>query len=134
MSDLQIGLLFIGVVVIAAVVVYNRMQEARFRRRAEASFGRNGGDALLESPTPVSTDRIEPLMSPSAADPEITTLGRVEPVGTPSGNGADTEPSTALIRPTQDGGCAAAEPGELPIRQAANKSAARIPPPIIRSE
>ena len=28
MSDLQIGLLFIGVVVIAAVVIYNRMQEA----------------------------------------------------------------------------------------------------------
>jgi len=93
MSDLQIGLLFIGVVVIAAVVVYNRMQEARFRRRAEASFGRDGGDALLESPTPVAMDRIEPLMSPGSAEPEITTLGRVEPVGTPVANGADTEPS-----------------------------------------
>jgi hypothetical protein len=93
MSDLQIGLLFIGVVVIAGVVVYNRMQEARFRRRAEAGFGKDGGDALLEPVAPAPVDRIEPMLRPAAAEPEPATMGRVEPVGMPAGNGADTEPS-----------------------------------------
>jgi ZipA-like protein with FtsZ-binding domain len=95
MSDLQIGLLFIGVVVIAGVVVYNRMQEARFRRRAEASFGKDGGDALLESPAlaPAPTDRIEPLLIPGGDEPEPVRLGRVEPVGVPVGTSADTDPS-----------------------------------------
>jgi len=93
MSELQIGLLFIGVVVIAGVVVYNRTQEARFRRRAEAGFGQDGGDALLDTPTPAPEERIEPLLSPGAAEPEPGTLGRLEPVGMPVGNGSDTEPS-----------------------------------------
>jgi hypothetical protein len=93
MSELQIGLLFIGVVVIAGVVLYNRIQESRFRRRAEAGFGQDGGDALLEAPGAAPVDRIEPLLSPAGAESEPTTLGRVEPVGMPMGNGADTEPS-----------------------------------------
>jgi ZipA-like protein with FtsZ-binding domain len=94
MSDLQIGLLFIGVVVIAGVIAYNRMQEVRFRRRAEASFGKVTGDALLESPAPMpGADRIEPLLSPGNAESERVVLGRVEPVGISVNNSADIEPS-----------------------------------------
>jgi len=92
MSDLQIGLLFIGAVVIAGVVLYNHMQETRFRRRAEAGFGRDGGDALLAPPAPVPAERIEPLLSPAAADSDPAISGRVEPVGMALGN-SDTEPS-----------------------------------------
>ena len=35
MSDQQISLLILGAVIIVAVVAYNRIQETRFRRRAE---------------------------------------------------------------------------------------------------
>ena len=55
MSELQIGLLAIGAVVVAGVLVYNRVQEGRARRDAERSF-RSGhedvllGDALIGQP------------------------------------------------------------------------------------
>ena len=39
MSDLQIALTVAGALVIACVIVYNRIQEGRFRRRADASLG-----------------------------------------------------------------------------------------------
>jgi hypothetical protein len=94
MSDLQIGLLFIGVIVIAGVVAYNRMQELRFRRRAEASFGEAGGDALLDAPAAPAgvANRIEPSLAPRSGEPDA--LGRVEPVGVPAAaQRADVEPS-----------------------------------------
>jgi hypothetical protein len=47
MSDLQLGLLAIGVAVVAGVIAYNKWQEAKLRRRAEAAFGPRHGDALL---------------------------------------------------------------------------------------
>jgi hypothetical protein len=60
MSDLQLGLLAIGVAVVAGVIVYNRWQEARLRRRAEGTFATRHGDALLgggaaaDAPPPVA--------------------------------------------------------------------------------
>ena len=48
MSDLQIGLAVIGALVIGVVIAYNRVQENRFRHRAETSFKQDRGDALLE--------------------------------------------------------------------------------------
>jgi len=36
MSDLQLGLLIIGVLVVAGVIVYNKLQELRLRRRSQA--------------------------------------------------------------------------------------------------
>ncbi len=47
MSDLQLGLLAIGLAVVVGVVAYNKWQEAKLRRRAEATFGARHGDALL---------------------------------------------------------------------------------------
>ena len=47
MSDLQLSLLAIGVAVVVGVVVYNRWQEAKLRRRIEATFGSRHGDVLL---------------------------------------------------------------------------------------
>ncbi|MGE5791899.1 MAG: cell division protein ZipA C-terminal FtsZ-binding domain-containing protein [Bacteroidota bacterium] len=47
MSDLQLGLLVIGVAVVAGVIAYNRWQEARLRRRTEGAFAGRHGDALL---------------------------------------------------------------------------------------
>jgi hypothetical protein len=47
MSDLQLGLLAIGVVVVVGVIVYNRLQETRLRRKADADFGSRHDDVLL---------------------------------------------------------------------------------------
>jgi FtsZ-interacting cell division protein ZipA len=48
MSELQIGLLGIGALVVAAVLVYNRVQEGHARRDAERSFGSGHDDILLQ--------------------------------------------------------------------------------------
>ena len=47
MSDLQMGLLAIGGVVVAAVLAYNKWQEARFRREAQARLGPDHDDVLM---------------------------------------------------------------------------------------
>lgn len=49
MSDLQIGLLVIGALVVAGVFVYNRIQERAARRDAERSFRGAHADVLVES-------------------------------------------------------------------------------------
>lgn len=50
MSELQIGLLAIGTLVVVAVLVYNRVQEGRARRDAERSFRSGHEDVLLDQP------------------------------------------------------------------------------------
>lgn len=47
MSELQIGLLAIGAVVVVAVLVYNRVQEGRARREAERNFRSGHDDTLI---------------------------------------------------------------------------------------
>src|SRR5512140_3087170 len=86
MSELQIGLLAIGAVVVAAVLVYNRIQEGRARREAERNFrsghedvligqpavaqdGEAGGDASHEAPRHVPRD-VAPS-EPAQPDPAI---------------------------------------------------------------
>src|SRR5258707_15612437 len=48
MSELQIGLLAIGALVVAAVLIYNRIQEGRAKRDAESRFRSGHDDVLLE--------------------------------------------------------------------------------------
>lgn len=64
MSELQIGLLAIGVVVIGAIYAYNRLQERRFHRRMREAFGEARGDALFEDAggLPQSAGRREPRL------------------------------------------------------------------------
>jgi hypothetical protein len=47
MTDLQFGLLLIGAVAVAAVLIYNRVQERAAGRQAERRFGSRHADALL---------------------------------------------------------------------------------------
>ncbi|HQZ46485.1 MAG TPA: cell division protein ZipA C-terminal FtsZ-binding domain-containing protein [Usitatibacteraceae bacterium] len=58
MSDLQLALIALGAVFVAAVAGYNVLQERRARRRAEAAFRGTHRDALLD---PVA-DRREPVL------------------------------------------------------------------------
>ncbi len=72
MSDLQIALLLIGVVIVAAVLVFNWLQERRFRKQAAAAFESSVGDALMK---PAAT----PREAPGRIEPEMRepTLGDV---------------------------------------------------------
>jgi hypothetical protein len=71
MSELQLGLLGIGVLVVLGVLIYNKLQEARLKRQAEEVFGSKHDDVLLggksadaASQRPAgSIERIEPTLS-----------------------------------------------------------------------
>lgn len=61
MSDLQLSLIIIGIVVIAGVAVFNWLQQQRYRRKIQAAFDHEHSDILLD--TQESEDigeRIEP--------------------------------------------------------------------------
>ena len=62
MTDLQLGLLVIGGVAVAAVLFYNRWQERGARRQAERAFGSRHADVLLD-------ERREPKLEPRRAPP-----------------------------------------------------------------
>jgi ZipA, C-terminal FtsZ-binding domain len=53
MSELQIGLLVIGGLVVVGVLAYNRIQERGAKRAAERAFRSDHADALLDAPAPV---------------------------------------------------------------------------------
>ena len=60
MNELQVSLLAIGVVVIFAVLAFNRWQERRYRRQAEQRFASQHDDILLkEAPY---QERVEPML------------------------------------------------------------------------
>lgn len=64
MSDLQISLIIIGVIIIAGVVVFNRIQQERYRRRVEEAFEQKHEDVLLRTnKTTKQDDRIEPQLN-----------------------------------------------------------------------
>ena len=64
MSDLQIGLLIVGVAVVAAVLVFNWIQERRFRKQANAAFQVPVADVLMQDAAAPHAihDRIEPAL------------------------------------------------------------------------
>ena len=63
MTDLQIGLLALGVAAVAGVVIYNRVQERGVRRAAERSFGSSHSDVLLDA----EGGRREPVLGAGTA-------------------------------------------------------------------
>ena len=68
MSDLQISLLIIGVVVVGFVTAFNWFQQWRLRRRLENAFGEKHEDVLLRETTPREpAPRIEPAFGDTAA-------------------------------------------------------------------
>lgn len=69
MSDLQLSLLGIGVVIIGGGCLYNWLQERRFRRRLEQAFGDGPDDVLLQSRAQPGSGagRIEPQLQQTPA-------------------------------------------------------------------
>lgn len=68
MSELQIGLLAIGALVVVGVLAYNRLQERGAKRDAERSFRSGHADVLLEG-APVEAPRHAARAAAAAADP-----------------------------------------------------------------
>jgi hypothetical protein len=71
MSDLQLGLLVIGALAVAGVIVYNRLQEGRVRREAERAFGSGHADVLMDVPKeaekPLADPRVDYVIALSGS-------------------------------------------------------------------
>jgi ZipA, C-terminal FtsZ-binding domain len=100
MSDLQLGLIVIGILVVAGVYAFNRFQELQLRRRVESRFAQPPEDVLMHDlpATAVRNDdgRIEPSLGEPAGDAdasEPTSRQSAEPVAAP-----DQEPAEAQTR------------------------------------
>ncbi|HKW39062.1 MAG TPA: cell division protein ZipA C-terminal FtsZ-binding domain-containing protein [Burkholderiales bacterium] len=81
MGELQLGLIAIGTFVVAGVFFYNKWQERRYRRQAEAAFGSRHEDILMRaggegSPPEGAPERIEPMLSSPSAAPESARASR----------------------------------------------------------
>lgn len=60
MNELQMYLLAIGVVVVLAVLIFNRWQERKYRRQAEQNFASSHDDVLLDESS--GSERLEPML------------------------------------------------------------------------
>ncbi len=70
MSDLQLGLVAIGAVVVVAVLAYNKWQEVKFRREAEGSLKSRHSDVLMgaaEDPATLQRAPGAPAVHPQGA-------------------------------------------------------------------
>jgi FtsZ-interacting cell division protein ZipA len=85
MSELQVGLLGVGAVVVAAVFLYNKWQERRYRREAEVGFASRHEDVLMRPGgatgpgvplTPSGSERVEPVLVAFEPDQEDAAASR----------------------------------------------------------
>ncbi len=63
-SDLQLAIGGVVIVIIVAVIAYNRWQESKYKKRAEQAFGTSHPDVLIDEPLTSS-----PASSPASAAP-----------------------------------------------------------------
>lgn len=135
MSELQIGLLAVGVVVVVAVLLFNQFQERRFRKQADAAFRSPDADPLMDAAHAragaVPRDRIEPALNEpvfESDDPGVVVeIGEprlhLDPHPAPQPVPVMAEPETAPMQP-QPAPPAASRPAPVP---AAPASAPRPP-------
>ncbi|WP_324780469.1 cell division protein ZipA C-terminal FtsZ-binding domain-containing protein [Thiobacillus sedimenti] len=117
MSDLQIGLLAVGGVVVAAVLVFNWIQERRFRKQADAAFRTPAGDALMQGGVPAqdSRERVEPSLDERAfdaddADVHVQLSGAVPATPVEAAPSGRAEPAPAAAQPSRTSAQAPAAP------------------------
>lgn len=116
MSDLQLSLLVIGVVVIAGVYLYNWVQERGFQRRMQRAFGASHDDVLLKAgvDTVLADGRVEPQLVPQQpARGETPRLGAI-PAGSVAVPGGEFDPMLDFVAEIDaDGPISDAVIGEL---------------------
>ncbi|MFN3544509.1 MAG: cell division protein ZipA C-terminal FtsZ-binding domain-containing protein [Thiobacillus sp.] len=80
MNDLLIGLVLIGVLFVGGVLLFNRMQERRFRKQADAAFQPPAADPLMaEDRGAAPPSRIEPALQEPMLDPDGVKVTLHEP-------------------------------------------------------
>lgn len=117
MSDLQIGLIVLGVVLIAVVLSLNWWQDRRVRRKMQATFSPASEDPLLGEAAPEPTakakpakkvapapaERVEPAWQdgvaaePAGASDDEDVFRREPAVGAPVGARSDAEQPDAAV-------------------------------------
>jgi len=78
MSELQIGLLAIGVLVVGGVLAYNRVQERKARQSAQQAFGSGHADVLLEPTAAETSPAPRPAPRPAAPEPRASPDPRLD--------------------------------------------------------
>lgn len=121
MSDLQISLLGIGVVVVIAVVLYNGYQQRQLRRRLGEAFGEPRQDVLLgeqADAAAVPVARIEPQMDGMHSEPASNAAAQpaAPPVRSTPPAPPEAPPAVASIDETID--CVATLSSETPLTSA----------------
>lgn len=101
MSELQISLIAIGFVVVMGVVLFNWMQQRRYRRGAEQAFGSKHEDVLLKtSINPDDGERIEPQLDKGILEePVISDPAPAEPPDAVEDLPAESQPPTPATAP-----------------------------------
>lgn len=88
-SELQIGLLVLGLAAVAGIVAYNKWQEHKHRQHAERTFKSDHPDVLLDSGKrrDPAKGRVEPRVAQDDDDeiPNPVARPRPAPMGQPSG-------------------------------------------------
>jgi len=115
MSELQLGLVGIGALVVVAVLVFNKLQEARLKRQSEEVFGSRHDDVLLGGKAAPrrphgSTERIEPTLSEAPGeiaaasgmlDPGIDFIATLETHAPVAGEAISTAIVDSLAQPAK---------------------------------
>jgi hypothetical protein len=116
MSELQLGLLAIGILVVVGVLAYNKLQERRLRRQAEEVFGSHHDDVLMGGKSggtapgrsAGTAERLEPTFSTPAAergdasgslDPRIDFIATLETDKAVAGEAISTAIVDSQVRP-----------------------------------
>jgi len=102
MSDLQISLLVIGILVVGAVYLFNWFQERKLRRKLEQAFSAEHDDVLLgTSPSPaVAGRRIEPQLQPVEELPDAP--AQSESIPAPDAMSSEVLPPVPGLDPALD--------------------------------
>jgi len=93
MSDLQLSLVIVGLLVIGGVYILNWVQERRFRRRIGNAFDDERGDALLPA-APEAAARVEPQITGHSETPAASTSGVERRIAVPALSTASAAPLT----------------------------------------
>jgi hypothetical protein len=98
-SDFQWALGAAAVIIVVVVVVYNRVQESKYKRRAEQAFSADHADVLIDGPPAAATPAASPV-------PAGGIRARVEPSFTQLPGAGDDD-----LQPIADSALASAESG-----------------------
>ncbi len=84
MTELQIALAALGALAVIAILVFNRLQERKYRRQAESALASPAEDALLKSAQPSRETQPSPVRIEPVLREEVLSQAREAPAPPPS--------------------------------------------------